>query len=93
MVKPKKVNSPESFAKLWVHEASRVFKDRMTTQEDRDWFNSYISQLVQKVFRVNLDKEILEGSEILFGDFMFRGVPHEERLYEEISDYDKLSKV
>ena len=93
MVTPKKVNSPENFAKLWVHEASRVFKDRMTTKEDRDWFNSYISLLVQKVFRVNLDQEILEGREILFGDFIYRGIPHEERLYEEISDYEKLSKV
>ena len=35
MVTPKKVNYLVSFTKLWVHEASRVFKDRMTTKEDR----------------------------------------------------------
>lgn len=93
MVSPKKVNTPEGFAKLWIHEASRVFKDRMTTAEDRKWFNEYIAELAQKVFRVNLDKEILEDTEILFGNFIYRGIPLEERMYEEISDYDKLSKV
>ena len=45
------------------------------------------------MFRVNLDQEILEGSKIFFGNFIYRGVPHEERFYEEISDYEQLSKV
>jgi dynein heavy chain len=93
MVSPKRVNSIESFAKLWVHEASRVFKDRMTTEEDRQWFLEYIAELAQKIFRVNLDKEILEGQEVLFGNFLFRGVPLEDRLYEEVTDSEKLSKV
>lgn len=31
MVKPNSVNSPDSFAKLWLHECSRVFADRLVS--------------------------------------------------------------
>jgi len=93
MVSPKKVNTPEGFAKLWVHEASRVFHDRMTTEEDRTWFREYTSEMAQKVFRVRLEEEILGEREILFGNFLNRGLPLNDRLYEEISDYEKLTKT
>lgn len=93
MVTPKKVNAPEIMAKLWVHEASRVFHDRMTNKEDREWFKEYVADMASRVFRLNLSQDILEGQEILFGNFINRGIPLEEREYQEIKDYDKLSKV
>ena len=93
MVNPKKVNTPPGFAKLWMHEAARVFHDRMTNDEDRDWFKEYLAELAMKVFRVNLEEDLKEGNEILFGNFMNRGLPLEDRLYEEITDYEKLTKT
>lgn len=93
MVSPKKVNSSEAFAKLWVHEASRVFHDRMVCEEDREWFKTYVAELASKVFRVNLDSEILEDRQIVFGNFMNRAMPLGDRLYEEMTDHDKLTKV
>jgi len=93
MASPSRVNTPESIAKLWVHEASRVFCDRLTNDDDRKVFREFCAEMANKVFRINLDKELLEGMEILFGNFMNRGVPLEDRLYEEITDYDKLNKV
>lgn len=92
MVSPKKVNTPEGFAKLWIHEAFRVFHDRMTNDDDREWFKEYLTELVQKVFRVNLEPEISGENEILFGNFMNRGLNVEDRLYEDIDDYEKLLK-
>lgn len=36
-VKSAAVNSLEKLSKLWVHETSRVFHDRLVTIEDRLW--------------------------------------------------------
>ena len=93
MSSPVKINSPESVAKLWVHEASRVFIDRMTNDADRKWCKEFFAELTTKVFRTNLSKELLEGQEIVFNNFMVRGVSQEDRLYEEIVDYDRLQKI
>lgn len=93
MATPKKVNTIETLAKLWVHEASRVFHDRMTNEEDRSWFKQYVAELTTKVFRVNLEDQILGSNEILFGDFLNKNISLEDREYEEIIDYGKLNKV
>lgn len=39
MVKPSSMNNPDVFARLWIHETSRVFGDRLVSTEDRMWFN------------------------------------------------------
>jgi len=93
MASPAKINTPESVAKLWVHEASRVFIDRMTNDDDRKWCKEFFAELTTKVFRTSLPKELFEGQEILFNNFMVRGVSQEDRLYEEIADYDRLQKI
>ena len=38
MAKPIIINSIEILAKLWIHETSRVFHDRLINDSDRNWF-------------------------------------------------------
>ena len=38
MVDQKKMNSKEQLARLWVHENKRVFADRLTCEEDHEWY-------------------------------------------------------
>jgi dynein heavy chain len=38
MVKPNSANTPEVMTRLWMHETSRVFSDRLVSLEDRVWF-------------------------------------------------------
>lgn len=38
MAKPHSLASVEALAKLWIHEASRVFADRLVNSEDNTWF-------------------------------------------------------
>ncbi len=52
MVKPSSVNNPEVLARLWIHECSRVFADRLISSEDLDWFKEAVYELVIKNFRV-----------------------------------------
>lgn len=37
--------------KLWIHEVSRVFHDRLINDEDRDWFNDLIIELLGRHFK------------------------------------------
>jgi len=52
MVKPSSVNNPEVLARLWIHECSRVFADRLITPEDHNWFKEAVYDLVVRNFRV-----------------------------------------
>lgn len=39
MVKADHADTQDKFLRLWCHEESRVFRDRLISAEDRTWFN------------------------------------------------------
>jgi dynein heavy chain len=45
-VRPSNVNTFEMFSKLWVHECSRVFLDRLITPDEKEFFKKSICDLV-----------------------------------------------
>lgn len=91
MVKPISCQSPETFSRLWVNEMSRVFKDRLIDDGDREWFNENITELVNSQFRIRIEKNELFGeSPIMWGDLLKLDAPI--KLYEEISNKNKLFK-
>lgn len=53
---------------LWKHECSRVFSDRFTFTEDKEWFNEEILNLIQE----HLGEELRVKAEPspVFVDFM-----------------------
>lgn len=74
---------------LWVHEASRVFFDRLTTEEDKDWFNHKIHDLATGNLRLDTPfEELFVKKQTMFCDFMKRGLPIADRHYDEIKDFD-----
>ena len=46
----------DTFAKLWLHECSRVFADRLSTPQDREYFQAQVVDLLQTKFKVRWDK-------------------------------------
>jgi len=38
------ISNSKPLMSLWKHECTRVFADRFTTQEDKDWFERAIKQ-------------------------------------------------
>ena len=48
MVTAKTCATPDVFSKLWVHEAMRVFYDRLTTTDDQFWFTHAAVELVNR---------------------------------------------
>ena len=48
MVKPISANNPDQFIRLWVHETSRVFCDRLISRTDKIWFFDTIKELLAR---------------------------------------------
>ena len=70
---------------------SRVFKDRLISEEDREWFNDNVTDLVNSQFRIRVEKnELFYDTTIMWGDLLKLDAP--VRLYEEISNKSKLTK-
>lgn len=46
MVRPKGVPNIDSMIRLWRHEVSRVFHDRLINEEDKRWFNELIVKML-----------------------------------------------
>ncbi|KAJ3183889.1 Dynein heavy chain 6, axonemal [Geranomyces variabilis] len=91
--RPQVVQTKIDIVKLFCHESSRIFHDRLIDEADRTYFNSLLSELVEKNFGVSIPKETLSQKPIMFGDFGKRGVPQEERLYVEMSDMKVMNTL
>lgn len=74
---------------LWIHEASRVFFDRLTTEEDKDWFNKKIFELATGNLRLDATfEDIFVKKQIMFCDFMKRGLAMPDRQYDEVKEFE-----
>ncbi|KAI9002652.1 dynein heavy chain and region D6 of dynein motor-domain-containing protein [Gaertneriomyces semiglobifer] len=91
--KPTVIQTKMDIVKLFCHEASRVFHDRLIDDTDRLYYNSLLSELVEKNFGIAIPKETLSQKPIIFGDFGKRGVPPEERLYVEMPDMKAMNTL
>lgn len=72
----------------------RVFHDRLATNDDWEWVKTYILELIEEQFKEKLEyKDIFEEKQIIFGNYMKRGLPHSDWKYEEVTDYQRFEKV
>ena len=91
MVKPGFIRDPEQITRLWIHEISRVFHDRLINEKDRFWFKELIVELLGRRFGSRWQMEdIFDKNRILYGDTLRLDSGKE---YEEIKDTVKLIKV
>ena len=94
MVKPSTVNTTDKITKLWVHEASRCFHDRLINEDDRVWFQNKIVDCLMRHFHVSWNTNDIFAIDKLsvWGDFFKPGAG--DNVYEEFEGTVKdLSKV
>lgn len=53
MSRPLSIRDPEQTARLWIHEVSRVFNDRLINDEDRGFFKEIIEESLKLKWRFN----------------------------------------
>lgn len=60
--------TPAVFLNLWKHECNRVIADRFTNQQDKDWFEKTLKQVIEEDF--DTDTANLMDPEPYFVDFL-----------------------
>ncbi|GFH16493.1 uncharacterized protein HaLaN_12919 [Haematococcus lacustris] len=93
MVLPASCPSRDVMLRLWVHEASRVFHDRLINDEDKEYFKHMMAELITKHGLGATYDDLFTHRQLVFGDFMRMGLEREERKYEEVTDSSRLISV
>ena len=85
-IHPPALKDRSTLLRLWTHEASRIFHDRLIDDDDKSWW----WRLMEELFRTKFDETFQpDYKETLFGDYMTR----EDKIYEEITDMQKYHDV
>lgn len=84
--------------RLFYHECLRVFHDRLINIEDKSYFYYLMREICTRSFGsavLHLPDETVHTNPplLLFGDFMQFGANKEDRIYEEITNIDKIKNV
>ncbi|XP_053147968.1 dynein axonemal heavy chain 6 isoform X2 [Hemicordylus capensis] len=79
--------------RLFCHECQRVFHDRLICTEDKQYFYSILADMASKHFGVSVDPDSFVSKPIIFGDYIKPGADKADRLYEELTDIQKIMGV
>ena len=91
MATPATCPAKDVLMRMWLHEACRVFHDRLINLEDKQYFKEMLCELVTKNGLGNAKYEdLFVHRTIMFGDFLKMGMDREERQYEEVADVKKM---
>ena len=65
------LHNKENLILLWIHEACRVFHDRLTDEKDRDWFYGRVQEQLKANLEFEAEKDMF--GTIIFGDYTSGG--------------------
>ncbi|XP_032694671.1 dynein heavy chain 14, axonemal [Lontra canadensis] len=87
------INSREMAALFFVHEATRVFHDRLIEYTEKRLFYQLLSKEIENYFQVQWTKEKLMNDSTVFVDFLDINKAHRKKIYRNTNDYHKLANV
>nr|XP_015200901.1 PREDICTED: dynein heavy chain 6, axonemal [Lepisosteus oculatus] len=90
---PGTVRDQNQIFRLFCHECQRVFHDRLINNEDKSYFNIILTRVHSKYFGFQIDPSYFVTKPIIFGDFMKAGTDKADRIYEDLTDTDKIRSV
>jgi dynein heavy chain, axonemal len=83
------IRDANSMIQLWVHEANRVYCDKLVNEQDIESFNKIIADVVKKNFE-GIDDNLIFTKPLLYSHFA-DGL--QESKYMAIKDWNKLNKL
>merc|ERR1719271_1717652 len=86
-IQARKADHKTNFVNLFIHESSRQFRDRLTDDTDRKWFDDLMQSKLKQHLRVDMGAE--EFGELMFSDFADRA----EKPYVQMSDPKKILEM
>ena len=86
---PAAIKQPTTnLARLWSHERTRVFHDRLIDDDDRQWFNAKVIDICQAKFNMKYEQQVQGSNAILiYGHFGDRNRKAQEKSYTDIPDH------
>ncbi|ELK08885.1 Dynein heavy chain 14, axonemal [Pteropus alecto] len=87
------VNSKDMVALFFVHEATRVFHDRLIEHTEKGLFYQFLSKELENYFKIQWTTETLMNDSTVFVDFLDINKPHRKKIYQNTNDYRKLASV
>ncbi|CUG87367.1 Hypothetical protein, putative, partial [Bodo saltans] len=87
---PKLCGTVNDLLRMWLHEQSRTFRDRLVDDNDREWFDELLKKQLQKHFKMKWNEVVLTDR-LLFVDFQNPNA--DVRQYEEVKDVATLVGV
>ncbi len=87
------MNTKDQFVRLWRNEVTRVFVDRLITEEDRVLLvDTVIPSMIKEHFNETYDNAMVNP--LLFGDYLLANPNDPDhvdpKLYEDCGDYEKV---
>ena len=83
------IKNPEDFARLWMHETQRVYKDKLCQHKDIDLFEKNSQDILKKYFE-DISEAGIAKEPLIYCHFS-KGMG--ESKYMPVSDWDSLSKI
>lgn len=105
LLRKESVDNKKVYAKIWFHEAMRVFYDRLIENSDRVWFFNLLSEGVRDYFRDKMELvfdsylndegvvTLTSVSKLLFGTCLDIDSEPNDRKYEEIPSFQKFHEI
>ncbi|XP_025054886.1 dynein heavy chain 6, axonemal [Alligator sinensis] len=90
---PGSVRDQMQVFRLFSHECQRIFHDRLINSEDKQYFHSMLSEMASKHFGIPVDPDYFLNKPIIFGDFLKFGADKADRIYEDLTDMEKIVPV
>uniref|UniRef100_A0A3Q3ICB6 AAA+ ATPase domain-containing protein n=1 Tax=Monopterus albus TaxID=43700 RepID=A0A3Q3ICB6_MONAL len=90
---PSQVIGKNQIFRLFCHECQRVFHDRLINHQDKTYFNTIVCEMASKYFSIKLEPSYFVAQPIIFGDFIKVGAEKVDRLYEDLTDMNKIQTV
>ncbi|XP_051801201.1 dynein axonemal heavy chain 6 isoform X2 [Acanthochromis polyacanthus] len=90
---PSQVRDKTQIFRLFCHECQRVFHDRLINSQDKTYFNTIVCEMASRHCDMNLEPSYFVTQPIIFGDFIKVGAEKDDRVYEDLTDMNKIQTV